>query len=103
MLWVHSRELVVRIFINKRKRKYDYIVWNIITNEVYYGKWIDRFYFYDVDVIDSRQVAEMVGKEHKNLLRDISGYIETMAKSDKISQLKIEPSDFYRKYVRESW
>lgn len=48
-----------------------------------------------VDVVDSRQVAEMIGKEHKNLLRDIAGYIETMAKSDKISQLKIEPSDFF--------
>lgn len=46
-------------------------------------------------VVDSRQVAEMTGKEHKNLLRDIAGYIETMTKSDKISQLKIEPSDFF--------
>lgn len=25
-------------------------------------------------VIDSRQVSEMVGKEHKHLLRDIKGY-----------------------------
>lgn len=67
------------------------------------GNELTVFTFNDVDVIGSRQVAEMVGKEHKNLLRDISGYIETMAKSDKISQLKIEPSDFfYRKYVRES-
>lgn len=48
-----------------------------------------------VDVVDSREVAEMIGKEHKNLLRDIAGYIETMTKSDKISQLKIEPSDFF--------
>lgn len=59
------------------------------------GNELTVFTFNDVDVIDSRQVAEMVGKEHKNLLRDISGYIETMAKSDKISQLKIEPSDFF--------
>ena len=67
------------------------------------GNELTVFTFNDVDVIGSRQVAEMVDKEHKNLLRDISGYIETMAKSDKISQLKIEPSDFfYRKYVRES-
>lgn len=48
-----------------------------------------------IEVVDSRQVAEMIGKEHKNLLRDIAGYIETMTKSDKISQLKIEPSDFF--------
>lgn len=53
------------------------------------------FKFDGVDVVDSRQVAEMIGKEHKNLLRDIAGYIETMTKSDKISQLKIEPSDFF--------
>lgn len=48
-----------------------------------------------IEVVDSRQVAEMIGKEHKNLLRDIAGYIETMTKSDKSSQLKIEPSDFF--------
>ena len=41
---------------------------------------------------DSREVAEMIGKEHKNLLRDIAGYITTMKKSTK---LKIEPSDFF--------
>ena len=44
------------------------------------------------DVIDSRQVAEMVGKQHKNLLRDITGYLDTMQKS---TGLKIEPSDFF--------
>lgn len=48
-----------------------------------------------VKVVDSRDVAEMIGKEHKNLLRDIAGYIEAMTNSDKISQLKIEPSDFF--------
>lgn len=56
---------------------------------------LEVFKFDGVDVVDSRQVAEMIGKEHKNLLRDIAGYIETMTKSDKISQLKIEPSDFF--------
>lgn len=25
--------------------------------------------------LDSREVAEMVGKEHKNIIRDIRGYI----------------------------
>lgn len=48
-----------------------------------------------IEVVDIRQVAEMLGKEHKNLLRDIAGYIETMTKSDEISQLKIEPSEFF--------
>lgn len=32
-------------------------------------------------VIDSREVAEMVGKEHKNLLRDIKGYVDILTSS----------------------
>lgn len=39
--------------------------------------------------LDSREVAEMVGKEHKNLMRDIRSYVE------ELGQLKIEPSDFF--------
>jgi len=41
--------------------------------------------------IESREVAEMIGKEHKNLLRDINLYISYM----KEGELKIEPSDFF--------
>lgn len=41
------------------------------------------------NVVDSRQVADMVEKEHKNLLRDIKQYIEYLG------ELKIEPSDFF--------
>jgi len=44
--------------------------------------------------LDSREVAEMVGKEHKNLLRDIAVYTKNMMDS---SQLKVEPSDFFQK------
>ena len=33
--------------------------------------------------IDSREVAEVIGKQHKHLLRDIRGYCEIMAKSIK--------------------
>jgi len=33
---------------------------------------------------DSRDVAEMVGKDHKHLLRDISDYLITMGKSPKL-------------------
>lgn len=36
--------------------------------------------------LDSREVAEMVGKEHKNLMRDVRSY------ADELGQLKIEPS-----------
>lgn len=39
--------------------------------------------------ITSVEVAEMVGKNHKNILRDIRGY------HDELSQLKIEPGNFF--------
>ncbi|GHV10534.1 hypothetical protein FACS1894219_00130 [Clostridia bacterium] len=42
--------------------------------------------------IDSREVAEAIGKNHKNLLRDIRGYAEILAK---IGRLNLEPSDFF--------
>ena len=35
--------------------------------------------------IDSREVAEAIGKRHDNLLRDIAGYIETLKKSDALN------------------
>ena len=45
-----------------------------------------------IDVVDSRQVAEMTGKQHKHLLRDIAGYIEVLTQS---TEPKIGPSDFF--------
>ena len=36
-------------------------------------------------VLDSREVAEMVGKRHANLIRDIEHYIEIMGKNSKLS------------------
>lgn len=45
--------------------------------------------------ITSMEVAEMVGKEHKNILRDINGYLT------ELSQLNIEPSDFFQESIRE--
>ena len=55
--------------------------------------------------LDSREVAEMLGKEHKNLLADIRGYLEELSllKSEESdSRLKIQPSDFFQKssYVK---
>ncbi len=44
------------------------------------------------EVVDSREVAEMVGKQHKHLLRDIRGYIDIMENS---GERKIAPSDFF--------
>jgi Rha family phage regulatory protein len=43
--------------------------------------------------LDSREVAKMIGKEHKNLLRDIETYIDYLEKS---GELKIEPSEFFQ-------
>lgn len=45
-----------------------------------------------VKVVDSREVAEMVDKQHKHLLRDIAGYIDAMEKS---IEPKIGPNDFF--------
>jgi Rha family phage regulatory protein len=42
--------------------------------------------------IDSREVAEVIGKAHKNLLRDIAVYTAYMEKSIK---LNFEPNDFF--------
>ena len=44
------------------------------------------------NTIDSRQVAQMVEKQHKDLLRTIHGYIEIMEKD---TERKIAPSDFF--------
>lgn len=46
----------------------------------------------NVDVVDSRAVAEMVGKQHKHLLRDISGYMEILRNSN---QPNFGPVDFF--------
>lgn len=48
--------------------------------------------FHGKSVIDSREVAAMVEKQHKNLLADIRGYLKIMEKS---TELKIQPSDFF--------
>lgn len=40
--------------------------------------------------LDSKEVAGMVGKEHKNLMRDVRSYVK------ELNELKIEPVDFFR-------
>lgn len=42
--------------------------------------------------LDSREVAEMVGKNHGNLMRDINTYISYMEEGE----IKIDSSDFFR-------
>ena len=48
--------------------------------------------------IDSREVAETIGKRHKNLLRDIAAYIGYMKK---FSRLNFEPICYDDQYGRE--
>ena len=74
------------------------------------------FNYNQVEVVDSREVAKLVEKQHKHLLRDIDGYIKIMEEatepkvgpSDSFidsyvetmrtsTELKIEPSDFFIK------
>ena len=53
---------------------------------------LEVFNFDGIDVVDSRQVAEMTGKEHKHLLRDIAGYVKIIEAS---SETKFGPADFF--------
>ena len=58
--------------------------------------------------LDSREVAEMVGKEHKNLMRDVRSYVKELGDIKKYisemsapnfgegNELKIEAVDFFR-------
>lgn len=45
--------------------------------------------FNGIEAVDSRQVAEAVGKEHKNLIRDIRTYCEHLG------ELRFELTDFF--------
>lgn len=61
---------------------------------------LEVFKFDGVDVVDSRQVAEMTGKQHKHLIRDIKSYCDILSKTTdpKIggsTEPKIGPSDFF--------
>ena len=46
--------------------------------------------------LDSREVAEMTGKRHKNLLADIRGYVR------ELGELNIQPSDFFTESTYQS-
>lgn len=47
------------------------------------------------EAIDSREVAEMVGKRHPDLLRDIRGYIENLGIVEDGAERKIASGDFF--------
>ena len=60
-----------------------------MENQVEIIKQVD-----DQEVMDSRDVAKMIGKIHKNLMRDIRSYINDLEESSKLSprQFFIESS-----------
>jgi len=45
-----------------------------------------------VEVVDSREVAEMIGKQHAHLMRDIKGYAEVLGNS---TESNFGLSDFF--------
>lgn len=47
----------------------------------------------EAEALDSREVAEMVGKRHIDLLRDIRGYIEHMENHKEGAERKIASGD----------
>lgn len=57
----------------------------------------------NTDVVDSREVAELIGKRHDNLMRDISGYIKIMEKNNELNSEAVAkgnnfgfaPDDFF--------
>lgn len=63
------------------------------------------FSYNDVDVVYSRDVAEMIGKRHDHLIRDISGYVKILSENtvpkfgDSEAETRTErnfaPSDFF--------
>lgn len=59
------------------------------------------FEFKQVDVVDSREVAEMTGKRHDHLIRDITGYIKILSESThpnfggSRTERSFAPSDFF--------
>lgn len=55
-------------------------------------KELQVFHFNDMEVVDSRDVAEMIGKSHAHLMRDISGYVQVLEKS---TESKFGLSDFF--------
>ena len=44
------------------------------------------------EVVDSRAVAEMIGKQHAHLMRDIKGYVEIIENSN---ESKFGSVDFF--------
>lgn len=48
-----------------------------------------------INVTDSREVAEMIGKEHKNLIRDIRNYIEVLQGSKLSSENFFIESEYF--------
>ena len=55
---------------------------------------LEVFKFDGIDVVDSRQVAEMIGKRHDNLLRDIQNYCDIMIKNNALKSEDVNGRNF---------
>lgn len=54
-----------------------------------------------VKTIDSREVAEMIGKQHAHLMRDIKGYVDIIDPNP-----KLDSADFFtsiRKHLKQKF
>ena len=55
-----------------------------------------------INVTDSREVAEMIGKKHDNLLRDIRGYIKVIEESSKLRSQDFFVESIYKNSQNKS-
>lgn len=66
---------------------------------------LNIFYYQDTFVADSREVAEMVGRRHDHLLRDIDSFVEIIGDTDSPNLgngLTMRVSDFFIPYEYEA-
>ena len=56
-----------------------------------------------INVVDSREVAEIIGKRHDNLVRDIQGYIKVLDQSSKLRASQFFIKSTYKNNNNQSY